>query len=161
MQITLRQRLLVVAVVAFAAFDLWYFTSRSRDDERYMLAEWVAYMPVLEKRQHDDESQMLYSSHHWDPAYPSPVIEDGVPYPLLPKIAHSCRVREYVFSSQYDGPPQMPDRLFLGRLDPIQAKCLKQGMPKGYKLTRLSTPVLPHSVGWAEGDMQINPNQER
>lgn len=159
MRITPRQGMLVLAVVACAAFDLWYFASRSRDNEKYVLAEWVAYMPALEKRQRDDESQLLYSSHHWDPAYPSPAIENGVPYPLLSKTAHSCRVREYAIS-QFVGPIQMPDRLFLGALEPIQVKCLQNELPKGYMLAKLSASVRPHSVGWAEGDLQINPHQE-
>jgi hypothetical protein len=159
MRITPRQGMLVLAVVAFAAFDLWYLASRSREKERYVLAEWVAYMPALEKRQREDQSQLLYSSHHWDPAYPSPAIEDGVPYPLLSKTAHSCRVREYAIS-QFVGPIQMPDRLFLGALDPIQAKCLQNELPKGYMLAKLSVSVRPHSVGWAEGDLQIDPHQE-
>lgn len=159
MRITPRQGMLVLAVVACAAFDLWYFASRSRDNESYVLAEWVAYMPALEQRQRDDESQLLYSSHHWDPAYPSPAIENGVPYPLLSKTAHSCRVREYAIS-QFVGPIQMPDRLFLGALEPIQFKCLRNELPKGYMLAKLSASVRPHSVGWAEGDLQINPHQE-
>ncbi|MFN3818315.1 MAG: hypothetical protein ACK4R0_04885 [Blastomonas sp.] len=54
----------------------------------------------------------------------------------------------------------MPDRLFLGALEPNQAKCLKKELPKGYLLKKLSAPVRPHSVGWAEGDLQINPDQE-
>lgn len=162
MTTTLRQKTLILAVAALTAFNAWYFYSRWKNCRAYVVAEWVAYMPDLEMRQRNDESQLLYSFHHWDPAYPySYIIKDNVAYPLFSKIAHGCKVREYAIS-KFIGPTstlkahQMPDRLFVGALNTMQIKCLRNELPEGYVLAKLSVPIRPHAVGWAEGDLQFD-----
>ncbi len=156
-----RRKILVAAALAISLADAGYILWLRLGMADEMKAEWVAYMPALEEKQRRNPHNFLNSSDFHDPDYPSLYVYDGrLAYPLFSKITHDCQIREYTIN-HYVGPTKitqavdMPDRLFLGKLNVAMVACLRGSLPSGYVLAKLQSEVVPKRIGWGDNDLHV------
>lgn len=145
--------------------DIGYVAWRSFGRGDDIRAEWVAYMPALEAKQYAIPWNLIEAADGGDPDYPPRYVEDdGEDVPLIVKIAHHCGISEFAISHYPGDTPrnpivQMPDRLFIGRLDARMAECVRRSLPRGYVLARLDRARSPWRVGWGKGELPLAAKQ--
>lgn len=160
---TLRRKLLLASASALGLANVAYIAWLRLWTGDELKAEWVAYMPDLEKKQRKYPYNLLNSSDGHDPDYPILYVYEGdETYPLFSKIADDCKINAYIID-QHIGPTkttaaiEMPDRLFVGALSREMVSCLNRKLPKGYTLARLKGRVSPLRIGWGENDLPLRP----
>jgi len=157
-----RQALCALIIVLFLANVTFFVVKLGRNNALDQKAShgveieevesgWVAFMPELEASQRADPIQFGY---FWDgpirpPPVASTVLVDGSAVSALSMIAGQCGLEQYSIRNKNDNLFWMPERLFAQHLSSDQQQCLMDGLPEGYQISQLNSPVMPSQVPWS------------